>query len=44
MGANVSSYPHSCSPRFGGNAQAQQTFIGGYLKNNARKHFVELHV
>ncbi|XP_069008313.1 BTB/POZ domain-containing protein 7 [Embiotoca jacksoni] len=28
MGANGSSYPHSCSPRFGGNAQAQQTFIG----------------
>lgn len=32
MGANGSSYPHSCSPRIGGNAQAQQTFIG--------KHFV----
>ncbi|KAF5909586.1 BTB/POZ domain-containing protein 7, partial [Clarias magur] len=31
MGANVSSYPHSCSPRFGGNAQAQQTFIGTSL-------------
>uniref|UniRef100_A0A3Q2ZT58 BTB (POZ) domain containing 7 n=1 Tax=Kryptolebias marmoratus TaxID=37003 RepID=A0A3Q2ZT58_KRYMA len=28
MGANGSSYPHSCSPRFGGNTQAQQTFIG----------------
>ncbi|XP_034431781.1 BTB/POZ domain-containing protein 7 isoform X2 [Hippoglossus hippoglossus] len=28
MGANGSSYPHSCSPRTGGNAQAQQTFIG----------------
>uniref|UniRef100_H3DJ08 BTB (POZ) domain containing 7 n=1 Tax=Tetraodon nigroviridis TaxID=99883 RepID=H3DJ08_TETNG len=28
MGANGSSYPHSCSPRLGGNAQAQQTFIG----------------
>lgn len=28
MGANGSSYPHSCSPRIGGNAQAQQTFIG----------------
>ncbi|KAF3701223.1 BTB/POZ domain-containing protein 7 [Channa argus] len=27
MGANGSSYPHSCSPRIGGNAQAQ-TFIG----------------
>ncbi|KAG9268781.1 BTB/POZ domain-containing protein 7 [Astyanax mexicanus] len=31
MGANASSYPHSCSPRFGGNAQAQQTFIGTSL-------------
>lgn len=31
MGANGSSYPHSCSPRIGGNAQAQQTFIGRYL-------------
>lgn len=30
MGANGSSYPHSCSPRIGGNAQAQQTFIGMY--------------
>ncbi|XP_028294460.1 BTB/POZ domain-containing protein 7 isoform X2 [Gouania willdenowi] len=28
MGANGSSYPHSCSPRIGGNSQAQQTFIG----------------
>lgn len=28
MGANGSSYPHSCSPRIGGNAQPQQTFIG----------------
>uniref|UniRef100_A0A3P8UMA4 BTB (POZ) domain containing 7 n=1 Tax=Cynoglossus semilaevis TaxID=244447 RepID=A0A3P8UMA4_CYNSE len=28
MGANGSSYPHSCSPRSGGNGQAQQTFIG----------------
>ncbi|XP_077394544.1 BTB/POZ domain-containing protein 7 isoform X2 [Festucalex cinctus] len=28
MGANGSSYPHSCSPRIGANAQAQQTFIG----------------
>ncbi|XP_029983499.1 BTB/POZ domain-containing protein 7 isoform X2 [Sphaeramia orbicularis] len=28
MGANGSSYPHSCSPRIGGSAQAQQTFIG----------------
>ncbi|XP_074852679.1 BTB/POZ domain-containing protein 7 [Carettochelys insculpta] len=28
MGANASNYPHSCSPRVGGNAQAQQTFIG----------------
>ncbi|XP_055412586.1 BTB/POZ domain-containing protein 7 isoform X1 [Bubalus kerabau] len=28
MGANASSYPHSCSPRVGGNPQAQQTFIG----------------
>ncbi|XP_061824890.1 BTB/POZ domain-containing protein 7 isoform X2 [Nerophis lumbriciformis] len=28
MGANGSSYPHSCSPRIGGNAQTQQTFIG----------------
>uniref|UniRef100_A0A8C6DHB2 BTB/POZ domain-containing protein 7 n=1 Tax=Moschus moschiferus TaxID=68415 RepID=A0A8C6DHB2_MOSMO len=28
MGANASSYPHSCSPRVGGNSQAQQTFIG----------------
>lgn len=44
MGANVSSYPHSCSPRFGGNTQAQQTFIGGYLNNRARKYSVEMHV
>ncbi|KAJ8341376.1 hypothetical protein SKAU_G00336670 [Synaphobranchus kaupii] len=29
MGVNASSYPHSCSPRIGGNSQAQQTFIGG---------------
>ncbi|XP_061853956.1 BTB/POZ domain-containing protein 7 isoform X2 [Colius striatus] len=28
MGANASNYPHSCSPRVGGNSQAQQTFIG----------------
>ncbi|XP_067097274.1 BTB/POZ domain-containing protein 7 isoform X1 [Osmerus mordax] len=28
MGVNASSYPHSCSPRFGGNSQSQQTFIG----------------
>ncbi|XP_077075555.1 BTB/POZ domain-containing protein 7 [Siphateles boraxobius] len=28
MGVNASSYPHSCSPRFGGNPQTQQTFIG----------------
>uniref|UniRef100_A0A669EKE4 BTB (POZ) domain containing 7 n=1 Tax=Oreochromis niloticus TaxID=8128 RepID=A0A669EKE4_ORENI len=28
MGANGSSYPHSCSPRIGGSSQAQQTFIG----------------
>ncbi|XP_067403143.1 BTB/POZ domain-containing protein 7 isoform X1 [Emydura macquarii macquarii] len=28
MGANASHYPHSCSPRVGGNSQAQQTFIG----------------
>lgn len=28
MGVNASSYPHSCSPRFGGSSQAQQTFIG----------------
>ncbi|XP_077411527.1 BTB/POZ domain-containing protein 7 isoform X1 [Vanacampus margaritifer] len=28
MGANGSSYPHSCSPRIGANAQTQQTFIG----------------
>ncbi|XP_012679410.2 BTB/POZ domain-containing protein 7 isoform X2 [Clupea harengus] len=28
MGVNASSYPHSCSPRFGGNSQTQQTFIG----------------
>ncbi|KAJ8288920.1 hypothetical protein COCON_G00015790 [Conger conger] len=28
MGVNASSYPHSCSPRIGGNSQAQQTFIG----------------
>ncbi|KAE8586296.1 hypothetical protein XENTR_v10021619 [Xenopus tropicalis] len=28
MGANTSNYPHSCSPRVGGNSQAQQTFIG----------------
>ncbi|XP_035388903.1 BTB/POZ domain-containing protein 7-like [Electrophorus electricus] len=31
MGASASSYPHSCSPRFGGNAQTQQTFIGTSL-------------
>ncbi|XP_017546360.1 BTB/POZ domain-containing protein 7-like isoform X1 [Pygocentrus nattereri] len=31
MGANASSYPHSCSPRFGGNSQTQQTFIGTSL-------------
>lgn len=31
MGANGSSYPHTCSPRIGGNAQAQQTFIGMYV-------------
>lgn len=31
MGANGSSYPHSCSPRIGGNAQTQQTFIGRYF-------------
>ena len=29
MGVNASSYPHSCSPRFGGNSQSQQIFIGG---------------
>ncbi|KAG9282971.1 BTB/POZ domain-containing protein 7 [Astyanax mexicanus] len=28
MGVNASSYPHSCSPRFGGHSQTQQTFIG----------------
>uniref|UniRef100_A0A8C4UVE9 BTB/POZ domain-containing protein 7 n=1 Tax=Falco tinnunculus TaxID=100819 RepID=A0A8C4UVE9_FALTI len=28
MGANASNYPHSCSPRVGGNSQTQQTFIG----------------
>ncbi|KAL2082014.1 hypothetical protein ACEWY4_021832 [Coilia grayii] len=28
MGVNASSYPHSCSPRFGGSSQTQQTFIG----------------
>ncbi|XP_045063415.1 BTB/POZ domain-containing protein 7-like [Coregonus clupeaformis] len=28
MGANASSYSHSCSPRIGGNTQIQQTFIG----------------
>ncbi|XP_029453708.1 BTB/POZ domain-containing protein 7 [Rhinatrema bivittatum] len=28
MGANASNYPHSCSPRVGGNLQTQQTFIG----------------
>lgn len=28
MGANGSSYPHSCSPRIGGSSQPQQTFIG----------------
>ncbi|CAH6849796.1 Btbd7 [Phodopus roborovskii] len=28
MGANASNYPHSCSPRVGGDSQAQQTFIG----------------
>jgi hypothetical protein len=30
MGANASNYPHSCSPRVGGNSQAQQTFIGNF--------------
>lgn len=34
MGANGSSYPHSCSPRIGGNAQGQQTFIGMYSKHH----------
>ncbi|XP_026854742.2 BTB/POZ domain-containing protein 7 [Electrophorus electricus] len=28
MGVNASSYPHSCSPRFGGHSHTQQTFIG----------------
>ncbi|KAJ8290368.1 hypothetical protein GJAV_G00011960 [Gymnothorax javanicus] len=28
MGVNASSYPHSCSPRIGGNSLTQQTFIG----------------
>ncbi|XP_033892634.1 BTB/POZ domain-containing protein 7 [Acipenser ruthenus] len=28
MGVNASNYPHSCSPRIGGNSQTQQTFIG----------------
>ncbi|TSR99379.1 BTB/POZ domain-containing protein 7 [Bagarius yarrelli] len=28
MGVNASSYPHSCSPRFGGHSPTQQTFIG----------------
>ncbi|XP_076873732.1 BTB/POZ domain-containing protein 7 [Brachyhypopomus gauderio] len=28
MGVNASSYPHSCSPRFGGQSHTQQTFIG----------------
>lgn len=28
MGANGSSYPHSCSPRIGASSQPQQTFIG----------------
>ncbi|KAF7690603.1 BTB/POZ domain-containing protein 7 [Silurus meridionalis] len=27
MGVNASSYPHSCSPRFGGHSPTQQTFI-----------------
>lgn len=31
MGVNASSYPHSCSPRFGGNSQTQHTFIGKWL-------------
>lgn len=35
MGANVSSYPHSCSSRFVGNSQAQQTLIGWYLSHIA---------
>uniref|UniRef100_A0AAY4AS79 BTB domain-containing protein n=1 Tax=Denticeps clupeoides TaxID=299321 RepID=A0AAY4AS79_9TELE len=31
MGANASNYPHSCSPRIGGNSHAQQTFAGTSL-------------
>ncbi|KAK7904751.1 hypothetical protein WMY93_017358 [Mugilogobius chulae] len=38
MGANGSSYPHSCSPRIGGSSQPQQTFIGKYLHRCASKH------
>lgn len=39
MGANGSSYPHSCSPRIGGNAQGQQTFIGMYSKHPVSINF-----
>ncbi|KAM6954350.1 BTB/POZ domain-containing protein 7 [Aplochiton taeniatus] len=28
MGVNTSNYPHSCSPRLGGNSQSQQSFMG----------------
>lgn len=38
MGANGSSYPHSCSPRIGGNAQAQQTFIGRHVIFGLKKN------
>lgn len=38
MGANASNYPHSCSPRVGGNSQAQQTFIGNSLQFSCHLH------
>ncbi len=40
MGVNASSYPHSCSPRFGGNPQTQQTFIGKLALNAIIETFV----
>lgn len=38
MGANASNYPHSCSPRVGGNSQAQQTFIGNSFQLSCHLH------
>lgn len=46
MGANASNYPHSCSPRVGGNSQAQQTFIGNSFQLSCCLHkwLVGLHM